>query len=46
MRADIAALDARLAQARPKGDAQPTAGHAPAPHGDTTAEHAASGEAH
>ncbi|WP_423142480.1 NADH-quinone oxidoreductase subunit M [Parablastomonas sp. CN1-191] len=29
MRADIAALDARLAQARPKGDAQVTAGRPP-----------------
>ena len=32
MRKDIAALDARLAQAKPKGDAQPTAGKPMADH--------------
>jgi NADH-quinone oxidoreductase subunit M len=33
MRKDIAALDARLARAKPEGDAQPTAGKpAPAQH--------------
>ena len=44
MRKDIAALDARLAQAKPKGDAQPTAGKPmPAGHSEHAAAH---GEAH
>ncbi len=44
MRADIAALDARLARAKPEGDAQLTA---PKPKAATaTAEHAAHGGAH
>ena len=42
IRADIAHLDARLAQARPLGDAQVTPGHAgPAAEGDTVEQHAA-----
>jgi len=40
MRADIAHLDARLAQAKPKGDAQVTPGH---PETHTEEEHAQGG---
>lgn len=46
MRKDIAALDARLAQAKPKGDAQPTAGKPMAPEHAMTEHAAAHGEAH
>jgi NADH-quinone oxidoreductase subunit M len=46
MRADIAALDARLAQARPEGDAQLKAGKADGTHDNAAHEPANAGGAH
>jgi NADH-quinone oxidoreductase subunit M len=46
MRKDVAALDARLARAKPEGDARPTAGKPAAPTEHATVEHREASAAH
>jgi NADH-quinone oxidoreductase subunit M len=46
MRKDVAALDARLARAKPEGDARPTAGKPAAPIEHATVEHREASAAH